>query len=44
MGEAERRKDRMCAQALALLAQLDRIPDLADSFDPLLWDDQGLPT
>lgn len=27
----------------ALLAQLDRIPDRADAFDPLPWDDQGLP-
>ena len=44
MGEAERHKGRIHARALMLLAQLDRIPDLADSFDPLLWDDQGLPT
>ena len=42
--EAERIKSRSHAQALTLLAQLDRIPDRADSFDPLLWDDQGLPT
>jgi antitoxin VapB len=28
----------------ALLAQLDRIPDRADAFDPLPWDPQGLPT
>ena len=27
----------------ALLAQLDRIPDRADAYDPLLWDNQGLP-
>jgi antitoxin VapB len=27
----------------ALLAQLDRIPDRADAFDPLTWDDHGLP-
>ncbi|MBW8726187.1 MAG: type II toxin-antitoxin system VapB family antitoxin [Inquilinus limosus] len=27
----------------ALLAQLDRIPDRPDAFDPLGWDDQGLP-
>jgi len=26
-----------------LLAQLDRIPDRADAFDPLEWDDHGLP-
>lgn len=27
----------------ALLAQLDRIPDRADAFDPLAWDANGLP-
>lgn len=27
----------------ALLAQLDRIPDRTDTFDPLEWDPQGLP-
>ena len=27
----------------ALLAQLDRVPDRADAFDPLEWDDHGLP-
>ena len=27
----------------ALLAQLDRIPERADTGDPLPWDDNGLP-
>lgn len=27
----------------ALLAQLDRVPDRADAFDPMDWDEQGLP-
>ena len=27
----------------ALLAQLDRIPDRAEAFDPLEWDALGLP-
>jgi antitoxin VapB len=27
----------------ALLAQLDRVPDRVDAFDPLDWDAQGLP-
>ena len=27
----------------ALLAQLDRIPDRADAFDPMEWDERGLP-
>jgi antitoxin VapB len=31
------------ARLAALLAQLDRIPDRNDSFDPLEWDVQGLP-
>ncbi len=29
---------------MALLAQLDRIPDRTDAFNPLAWDDLGLPT
>jgi len=31
------------ARALAVLAQFDRIPDRPDAFDPLEWDDHGLP-
>ena len=27
----------------ALLAQLDRIPERADAFDPMEWDEHGLP-
>ena len=27
----------------ALCAQLDRIPDRPDHFDPLAWDEHGLP-
>ncbi|MBI3375318.1 MAG: type II toxin-antitoxin system VapB family antitoxin [Betaproteobacteria bacterium] len=27
----------------ALLAQLDRIPERPDAFDPLEWDEHGLP-
>ena len=27
----------------ALLAQLDRVPDRADAYDPLEWDKAGLP-
>jgi antitoxin VapB len=27
----------------ALLAQLDRIPQRADAFDPMQWDERGLP-
>jgi antitoxin VapB len=31
------------ARAMRILAQLDRIPDRADAFDPLDWDEHGLP-
>ena len=31
------------ARLTALLAQLDRIPDRPDAFNPLEWDEQGLP-
>ena len=27
----------------ALLAQLDRVADRKDAFDPMAWDEQGLP-
>jgi hypothetical protein len=27
----------------AILAQIDRIPDLPEPFDPLDWDEPGLP-
>lgn len=31
------------ARLTALVAQLDRIPDRPDAFNPLEWDEQGLP-
>ena len=31
------------SRMVALLAQLDRVPDRADAYDPLEWDAQGLP-
>jgi antitoxin VapB len=31
------------ARMAALLAQLDRVPDRSEGFDPLDWDEQGLP-
>ena len=27
----------------AILAQIDRVPDLPNAFDPLEWDEHGLP-
>lgn len=48
----ERAVDRLAAELVvdrgdridALLAQFDRLPDRPDAFDPLAWDDAGLPT
>lgn len=34
---------RTASRMAALLAQLDRIPERTDAFDPLEWDDRGLP-
>jgi antitoxin VapB len=34
---------RQVDQLSALLAQLDRIPQRADAYDPLNWDEHGLP-
>jgi antitoxin VapB len=31
------------ARMAALLAQMDRVPDRADAYDPLEWDGAGLP-
>ena len=33
----------LAARMTALLAQLDRIADRSDAYDPLEWDTQGLP-
>jgi len=42
LGEADSTAD-VSGKMAALLAQIDRIPDQPDAFDPLDWDDQGLP-
>jgi antitoxin VapB len=48
----ERAVDRLLAETMAgsapgrmqaLLAQLDRVPDRTDAFNPLEWDATGLP-
>ena len=31
------------SRLVALLAQLDQIPDRPDAFDPMQWDEHGLP-
>ena len=44
LGETAMSKGQAADQRLAaLLAQLDRIPDRPDAFEPLQWDAQGLP-
>jgi len=35
--------DDVEARLDAILAQMDRIPDIAEPFDPLEWDEDGLP-
>lgn len=49
----ERALDRLMSETMgksdgghrlaALLAQLDQIPERADAFDPMAWDELGLP-
>jgi hypothetical protein len=36
-------EDAQAERIAALLSQLDRIPDRPDAFNPLEWDDHGLP-
>lgn len=38
-----RRKEELRRRVYALLAEIDRIPDRPDAFDPLEWDENGLP-
>jgi len=38
-----RRQDAQRLPMAAILAQLDRMPDRTDPFDPLVWDARGLP-
>ena len=42
IGEMTRTSDK-AERIAALLAQLDRIPERAEAFDPLEWDEHGLP-
>jgi len=39
LASADDHGDRMSA----LMAQFDRIPDRGDAFDPLVWDEYGVP-
>ena len=43
MAEIGESRTRDATHMRALLAQLDRLPDRPDAFDPLAWDEQGLP-
>ena len=38
-----RRKDELRRRIYALLAEIESIPDRPDAFDPLEWDENGLP-
>ena len=38
----ELRGQPISARISAILAHLDRVPERADAFDPLEWDEQGL--
>jgi antitoxin VapB len=40
---SEKRSAADSGRMAALLAQLDRVPDRADAYDPVQWDAQGLP-
>lgn len=40
---AAKKRPTESSRMRALLAQLDRIPDRPDAFDPLEWDAHGLP-
>ena len=42
LGETTAGADKSGRMA-ALLAQMDRIPERKDAFDPLQWDEHGLP-
>jgi hypothetical protein len=39
----ELQRETSAGRMAATLAQLDRIPDHPDPFDPLRWDERGLP-
>lgn len=39
----EKTKNIASANMAALLAQLDQVADRKDAFDPLAWDEHGLP-
>lgn len=41
--ETEQARPRSSLDITALLNQFDQIPERADAFDPLAWDDHGLP-
>jgi antitoxin VapB len=43
IGETMGKKAEGGNRVAALLAQLDRIPERADAFDPMEWDEHGLP-
>ncbi len=43
LGETTLAKGDGDKRVAALLTQIDRIPERADAFDPMEWDEHGLP-
>ncbi|HRH87217.1 MAG TPA: type II toxin-antitoxin system VapB family antitoxin [Rubrivivax sp.] len=43
MRESSLARSRNAQGLAALLLQFDQVPDRPDAFDPLEWDDRGLP-
>ena len=41
--DSEQARSSAPGRMAALLAPLDQVPDRPDAFDPVEWDDQGLP-
>ncbi|MGE0664982.1 MAG: type II toxin-antitoxin system VapB family antitoxin [Sphingomonadales bacterium] len=43
LNDKDARKENLRRRVKAVLAEIDSIPDRADAFDPLEWDENGLP-
>ena len=41
--ETDQARPRVASDVAALLNQFDQVPERADAFNPLAWDEQGLP-
>jgi antitoxin VapB len=43
LSDKDSRRDDLRRRVKALVAEIENIPDRADAFDPLEWDENGLP-